>query len=391
MADTEEGRPGEALEKLSPDERKKRIEGVQRSLVQKAAQDIYLLVAHLSRVGKGNEGIFGKSLELAQKAAAGTLSPEEELTFWQVYSGLCIAAKPTHVDSLYLRDYAVSLGAYDVANDSDSGQTVRRHKMAIGIIRGSAIVTFFITLIIVGYLSFIDSIVGKIDDLVRESRLLDAGASVGTQVEAAVAAARDRLKDAGQPSESPVEGPDDEAASGAASDAPSKQLVKDTASVLIAQRRAEITLIVAYYQDLLARYSIPMLLGEAPLVKLSTQDSEDTPLFEASEIPLRSIVDKFVLPFFAALLGVFVFILRTSTDRLVTLAFSAMDMVNYMPRIILGVIGGIVVSWFPDASGTLGTLAPAALAFVVGYSIEIFFNILDAMIKALGADRSSDT
>ena len=46
-----------------------------------------------------------------------------------------------------------------------------------------------------------------------------------------------------------------------------------------------------------------------------------------------------------------------------------------------------MISWFStaDTTGVVASLTPAALAFVVGYSIEVLYNVLDSIVKALGA------
>jgi hypothetical protein len=50
------------------------------------------------------------------------------------------------------------------------------------------------------------------------------------------------------------------------------------------------------------------------------------------------------------------------------------------------VIGGIAISWFAvrDTTGIVGSISPAALAFLVGYSVEVLYNLLDSIVKALG-------
>ncbi|MBL4645904.1 MAG: hypothetical protein JKY99_05540, partial [Rhizobiales bacterium] len=63
---------------------------------------------------------------------------------------------------------------------------------------------------------------------------------------------------------------------------------------------------------------------------------------------------------------------------------------TYSYRITLGIVGGIVISWFSttEASGISSSITPAALAFVVGYSIEVLYNVLDSIVKALGASEA---
>ena len=50
-------------------------------------------------------------------------------------------------------------------------------------------------------------------------------------------------------------------------------------------------------------------------------------------------------------------------------------------------VAGLTIGWFIgyDQTGVLASISPAAVAFIVGYSVEIFFNLLDSIMQALGA------
>ena len=58
----------------------------------------------------------------------------------------------------------------------------------------------------------------------------------------------------------------------------------------------------------------------------------------------------------------------------------------YWPRLTLAAISGIIVGWLmgSDPSGIMKTLSPAAAAFVLGYSTDVMFNILDAIKQSIG-------
>jgi hypothetical protein len=126
---------------------------------------------------------------------------------------------------------------------------------------------------------------------------------------------------------------------------------------------------------------------------------------------INNIVANFIIPMLAAFLGVVVYIIRDTTIRLESVALSPMDADSYWPRMILGLIAGLTIGWWltPSAIGVADTaaagatvltseatgiaegvqtvlqgLSKTALAFVVGYSVEVLFNILDAIKAALG-------
>jgi hypothetical protein len=112
----------------------------------------------------------------------------------------------------------------------------------------------------------------------------------------------------------------------------------------------------------------------------------------------------------ASFLGVAVYIIRESTTRLESVSLSPMAETAYWPRIILGLIAGLSIRWLtpsfeqiselttPDktfvlttgVSSTINTISKTALAFVVGYSIEVLFNILDAIKAALGVREDTN-
>ena len=89
----------------------------------------------------------------------------------------------------------------------------------------------------------------------------------------------------------------------------------------------------------------------------------------------------YALPIYYALLGAYAFRLRVFGD--------AIKRRTYQPspadsaRMITAVIAGAIVSLFYPAQGA--SLSPLAVAFLVGYGVEIFFKFLDGMIDSLGS------
>lgn len=126
------------------------------------------------------------------------------------------------------------------------------------------------------------------------------------------------------------------------------------------------------------------------------------------------IITDFVIPMLAAFLGVSVYIIRDTAIRLESVSLSPMDADGYIPRVILGLIAGLSIGWLTPPSSAVASIDPqnvaaateamkevvdyttaaaslskTALAFVVGYSIEVLFNILDGIKAALGV-RSTE-
>ena len=92
-------------------------------------------------------------------------------------------------------------------------------------------------------------------------------------------------------------------------------------------------------------------------------------------------VAAYALPILYALLGAYAFRLRLfgETIRKRTYHPSFAD----SARMITAVIAGAIVSLFYPAQGA--SLSPLAIAFLVGYGVEIFFKFLDGLIGSFGS------
>jgi hypothetical protein len=414
------------------------IPDARAAVFRKAGDDLLLLIAHLSRQGKIDKEHLAPALKIAKKAATSTLTDEEEGEFWHSYAALAQSARPASIDALHIEKYAGSLGW---PPDRGGGQrwvrrlpfaarsAINQHLRTLAIIRILAVIVFAVTLVLVAYLTFTEGILKKNDELTREYALLSGGSVTGTQIEQIILAYRDAERsareraaptpadDQTQPSARNINGNASAASGqpaaargrnidGAATadsgqsaapteEAASEQTILGTPSndtlegYLIQSRQAEIETSVKYNDDLLRTF-LPSSLTEGMREVPRSTAFPILPL----ETPIRTLqgsinemLSRYVLPMLAAALGVFVFILRTSSAQFRDLSFVASDVSNYWPRIILGIVAGLVIGWFlgQEPTGVLATISPAAIAFITGYSVEIFFNLLDSIIKALGA------
>ncbi|MBX3581653.1 MAG: hypothetical protein KF810_07160 [Rhizobiaceae bacterium] len=142
--------------------------------------------------------------------------------------------------------------------------------------------------------------------------------------------------------------------------------------------------------------------------------NEEYVVYNSTVISIQKSMNKFIVDYFipmiASFLGVAVYIIRETTIRLESVSLSPMAETAYWPRIILGLIAGLSIGWLtpsfeqiaqlttPDktfilttgVATTVNTLTKTALAFVVGYSIEVLFNILDAIKAALGVREEAN-
>ncbi len=88
-----------------------------------------------------------------------------------------------------------------------------------------------------------------------------------------------------------------------------------------------------------------------------------------------------VLPVLYAVLGAFAFILRTFEVRVSARSYvrSRVD----VARFVIAAIGGAVVGLFSNLTAGQGIKAsPLALAFLVGYAVDVFYSFLETLIQS---------
>jgi hypothetical protein len=96
-----------------------------------------------------------------------------------------------------------------------------------------------------------------------------------------------------------------------------------------------------------------------------------------------------ILPVLYALLGTCAFLLRTFSQQMSSRTFvpSRSD----SPRFLIAAIGGAVVGFFGHlAFGQDTTISPFAIAFLVGYAVDIFFSFLDGLVQAFTKGKVPD-
>jgi hypothetical protein len=106
-------------------------------------------------------------------------------------------------------------------------------------------------------------------------------------------------------------------------------------------------------------------------------------------------VSSCILPVFYALLGTFAYILRRFEQRVSNRSYvpSPAD----SARFVIAAIGGAVVGLFTNFTAGQGVkVSPLAVAFLVGYAVDVFYAFLEALIQsftktALASDPSART
>ena len=88
-----------------------------------------------------------------------------------------------------------------------------------------------------------------------------------------------------------------------------------------------------------------------------------------------------VLPALYALLGTCAYLLRSFEQQMANRTFT--PSVANSARFLIAAIGGAVVGLFNNFTiGQGASISPLAIAFLVGYAVDVFFTFLEGMLQA---------
>lgn len=94
-----------------------------------------------------------------------------------------------------------------------------------------------------------------------------------------------------------------------------------------------------------------------------------------------------ILPVLYALLGTCAYLLRTFEDQMTTRTFIPSEANS--ARFLIAAIGGAVVGLFNNFTISQGaSIPPLALAFLIGYAVDVFFAFLEGLLKAFAKNTS---
>jgi hypothetical protein len=103
--------------------------------------------------------------------------------------------------------------------------------------------------------------------------------------------------------------------------------------------------------------------------------------------PIAIGVTKFLLPMLYGALGACAYILRVVIPLVHDRTFERRRTGDYGTRVYLGMLSGVAIQWLLSGATTEKEIAarftPATLAFVAGYSVEVLFTLIDAIIAAM--------
>jgi hypothetical protein len=95
------------------------------------------------------------------------------------------------------------------------------------------------------------------------------------------------------------------------------------------------------------------------------------------------VIQTNILPLLYGLLGAAAFVLRTLSKRIKNMTYVPAANTGFGLRIQLGALAGLAIGWFYTPDSLEGSsLSPLALAFLAGYSVELFFTAMDKLVFA---------
>jgi hypothetical protein len=151
----------------------------------------------------------------------------------------------------------------------------------------------------------------------------------------------------------------------------------------------------ANQEMLKAKFQLPVGLANMPyaLDNLTTT-YQDVRSFAQDVLDLVSVsygaITTCLLPILYALLGTCAYLLRSFEEQLRTLTFTPSSRATWARFLIAG-IGGAVVGLFGNFSINEGaSISPLAIAFLVGYAVDVFFSFLEGLLQSFTKPRNSE-
>ena len=363
-----------------------------RTTVESVLNDAEIFLYHVTSTGnsidpKIRDPIITARIELAN----GPLGKERISEVYEAYSSLAIAAKPVTVETIRAcRDLSL--------------RTLKRFRTGV----------LCLTVIVAGLSmsSFIaSSIIQKIEsDMTEANRLaVKLAAELGplpdprdlnTQLQVA---RRDQSHDADASPKTPTEG----ASATWRDQVPAGLNVADVIADLqqftaLSRELYDRARLVHYltnvadpfvafrsdYQGLFWRlFQLPIAATD---VRQTTSDK--TYLFQLIRVfgndvrfnvlTFNGAIGAYLLPILYAVLGAFAFGLRKFSQEIIDMTYHPSQ--ANAARVITATICGTIVGLFSNFWQGI-TLQPLAIAFLVGYGVEVFFAFLDKLLQSLGA------
>lgn len=138
------------------------------------------------------------------------------------------------------------------------------------------------------------------------------------------------------------------------------------------------------------RWSEPLLAKAIPsedVISLKAKKTAGWGLGISAQFVLN-ILQTYLLPLLYGWVGAMAYVMRSLITSVQNRTFRREHEVEYNLRTYLGLLSGLAIGWFIGSSVSqegVTSLAPAAVSFLAGYSVEILFSIMDRLVAAFGS------
>lgn len=124
--------------------------------------------------------------------------------------------------------------------------------------------------------------------------------------------------------------------------------------------------------------------AETKVDQLKKEKSTDVGQQLIAEKTIKSI-NIYLVPIICGILGVCSYILRSISDEIKNYTFTKESRIRFRLRVPLGCLAGAIAGLIFDSTKTQITsvLPPIGLAFALGYSVEIFFALIDSILSTV--------
>ncbi len=331
-----------------------------------AIQDAQILLSFAAQSGLTLDPEVVKTIvETATLTGKGTLTDAQEAAFWTALNSLAKAISPVTISSL-----RATMDSHVSTKAKVFGIEIGRTSLARGAVRwytGCALLTLFFLLLFQIYWLFGTSTTAEILTIKKDITDVD------TKLQALTKAANTRATGQRARTSDP------------------SAVNPDIKALEIRMENLELRKHSSY--DLLKFWSAPWEGFTTILDSSAGTDDQPDPQkslsvniarFQAAVVVLE-ILQRYLLPLLYGLLGTCVYILRTLAQEIRSRTYSEASNIGFRIRLYLGTLGGIVFAWFvtPEtADGLFKSLSPFALAFLSGYSVELWFAAMDRFLAA---------
>lgn len=139
---------------------------------------------------------------------------------------------------------------------------------------------------------------------------------------------------------------------------------------------------IADYQK--KKFELPVPLDDLPAARNGMTETYQDVRYFAQTIrtdmaTFYGAINSCILPILYALLGTCAYLLRSFEDQMSSRTF--IPSAANSARFLIAAIGGTVIGLFGNFSQQ-ASVSPLAVAFLVGYAVEVFFAFLEGLIKA---------